>query len=155
MEKIRQMTKVPTESNLSAANAFCGKAEEPTVKELATVLGKAKPAWDQLLGELEGELGVNEQEWRCYSPKAGWSLRVKRKGRTIVWLGPREKAFVVAFILGDKALQAARTSKLPQVVLDAMETAPKYPEGTGVRLLVKSAGDLGAIKRLAAIKIAN
>jgi hypothetical protein len=136
-------------------NAFIGKAQEPTDEELAAALGKAKLAWDQLLSELGQELGVTVHEWRCYSPKAGWSLRVKRKARTIVWLSPRAGAFMAAFILGDKAIEAARSAKLPQRIVEAIQTAPKYPEGTGVRITVKSIKDLAAIKNLAVIKIAN
>jgi hypothetical protein len=36
-----------------------------------------------------------------------------------------------------------------------MNEAPKYPEGTGVRLLVKTARDIGPLMKLAAIKLAN
>jgi hypothetical protein len=146
---------IQTRASPQTGNAFCGKTEQPTPDELAAALGKAQPVWDQLVSELEQELGANVREWKCYSPKAGWSLRMKRKARTIVWLGPREGAFIVAFILGDRALQAARATRLPQKFANAIETAPKYPEGTGVRILVKSPKDLPALMALAGIKTAN
>ena len=87
--------------------------------------------------------------------KAGWSLRVKRKARTIVWLGPRESAFIAAFILGDKAMRAAQAGKLPQRIIEMMNAAPKYPEGTGVCLLIKTQKDIATVKSLTAIKLAN
>jgi hypothetical protein len=136
-------------------NAFIGKTTAPTDAELSAALGDARPAWDQLLAELAGELGVNVREWSSYSVKAGWSLRLKRKSRTIVWLGPRAGAFLVAFILGDKAMRAAKASKLPRRIVEIMNEAPKYPEGTGVRMVIKAVKDLAAIKTLAAIKLAN
>jgi hypothetical protein len=136
-------------------NAFIGKAEKPTDGELTAALGPARTTWDQLLAALAQEYGANIHEWNCYSPKAGWSLRVKRKARTIVWLGPREGSFMAAFILGDKAMQAARASKLPQRIVKIMNAAPKYPEGTGVRITLKTPKDLTAVKTLAAIKLAN
>jgi hypothetical protein len=108
-----------------------------------------------LLADLEREFGVNVREWNSYSPKAGWSLRLKRKARTIVWLGPREDSFIAAFILGDKAMRAARAAKLPQRIVKIMNEAPKYPEGTGVRIALKTPKDLAAVKTLAAIKLAN
>ena len=80
---------------------------------------------------------------------------MKRKARTIVWLGPREGCFIAAFILGDKAMQAARAGKLPQRIVKIMNEAPKYPEGTGVRITLKTPKDLAAVKTLAAIKLAN
>ena len=119
------------------------------------MLGQAKPVWDQLLAELDGEFGVNVREWSSYSPKAGWSLRLKRKSRTIAWLGPSEGAFMVAFILGQKAVETARASRLPQRILRILQEAPRYPEGTGVRIMVKTASDLASIKALTAVKLAG
>ena len=136
-------------------NAFINKPEPPSDADVASALGPAKAAWDQFLAGLAGELGVDVHEWKCHSPKWGWSLRVKRKARTIVWLSPCGSGFNVAFILGDKAMQAARQSKLPKRIVEALDAAPKYPEGTGVRLHVKSTRALGALKKLAAIKLAN
>ena len=136
-------------------NAFIGKAKKPTDAELAAALGPAKPIWDQLLADLSQECGANVQEWNSYSPKAGWSLRVKHKDRTIVWLAPCAGCFRVAFIFGDKAMQAARQNKWPKRVIKVMDEAPKYPEGTGIRLEVKSSRDIGTLKKLAAIKLAN
>ena len=138
-----------------AANAFINKSRQPTDTELATALGAAKAVWDQLLVGLDKEYDVNVHEWKCYSPKWGWSLRVKRKARTIVWLSPHEGRFTVLFILGGKAMQAARQVRFPQRIVKAMKEAPKYPEGTGVRLVIISSRDIGALKKLAAIKLAN
>ena len=117
-------------------------------------LGEAKPVWDQLVKEL-ARLEVNGLEWRSYSPEAGWALRLKRKQRTIVWLAPCPGALRVAFILGDRAVEAARKSKLPARVTKALAAAPRYPEGTGLRIETRSARDLAAILRLAEIKLAH
>jgi len=137
------------------ANAFIGKAEKPTDEELATSLGPAKAVWDQLLADLAQELGASVHEWKCYSRKAGWSLRVKRKERTVVWLAPSRGAFNVAFILGAKAMRAAREGQFPQRIVKALDRATKYPEGTGVRLEVKAPREIAVLKKLAAIKLAN
>jgi hypothetical protein len=136
-------------------NAFINKPEPPRDAEVAAALGPAKAAWDQFLADLAGELGVDVHEWKCHSLKWGWSLRVKRKARTIVWLSPCGSGFNVAFILGDKAMQAARQSKWPKRIVEALDAATKYPEGTGIRLHVKSTRAVGALKKLAAIKLAN
>lgn len=136
-------------------NAFIGKSKKPTDADLVAALSASKKLWDELVSELADEIGADVQEWSSYSPKAGWSLRVKHKKRTIVWLAPCSGCFRVAFILGDKAMKAARQSKLPKQVLKALEEAPRYPEGTGVRLTVKAAGDLAAIRELALVKLKN
>ena len=136
-------------------NAFIGAMDQPVDVALSTALGPAKLAWDRLLSRLEVELGAGVLEWKCHSPKWGWSLRVIRKKRTIVWLSPARDVFEVLFILGDRAMAAARQARLPQRIVRAIDTAPKYPEGTGVRLAVKSPRDVGGLMKLAAIKVAN
>jgi hypothetical protein len=144
-------TKAPT----LAPNAFIGKSEKPTEAELAAALGPSKTLWDQLVDDLARESGVDVQEWNSYSPKAGWSLRLKRKERNIVYLGPLQGGFRVAFILGDKAVKAARRSKLPARVLKIIAESPRDPEGTGVRMLVNGLEDVEVVKQLALIKLEN
>jgi len=136
-------------------NAFIGKAEKPTDSDLAAALGPAKPLWDGLIADLAAQQEVTIQEWSSYSIKAGWSLRLKKKKRTIVWMAPCNGCFRVAFILGDKAVQAARKGALPARVLRALDEAEKYPEGTGIRLEIERPRDLPMVKKLAAIKLAN
>jgi hypothetical protein len=136
-------------------NAFIGKTKKPTDDELAAALGPAKSVWDRLVKDLAEESGVDVQEWNSYSPKAGWSLRLKRKKRTIAWLAPCQGCFRVAFILGDKAMKAARECGLPQRVIKILDEAPRYPEGTGVRLEVKAVKDVTVLKKLASVKLEN
>src|SRR5947209_1632458 len=99
-------------------NAFAGQANPPTEDALASELGAAKPAWDALLKGLSEQLGLAVQDWNSYSRKAGWSLRVKMSDRNIVYLSPGHGVFMASFALGDKAIRAARESKLPKHVID-------------------------------------
>lgn len=135
-------------------NAFIGKPKPPTAAELTAALGPAKPIWDELIADLQ-QAGVADREWNTYSLKAGWSLRLKRKGRNIVYLAPCQGCFRAALILGDKAVQAARGSKLPLRTAKILDAAPRYPEGTGVRLEIKKPKDIEMVKQLAAIKLAH
>jgi len=138
-----------------AKNAFIGKETEPTDAELTDALGPAKAVWDQLLTELAGEHGLDIREWKCHSPKWGWSLRVKLKKRTIVWLSPLTGCFEVLFIFGAKAMSASQQCKLPKHIVEALKAAPKYPEGTGLRLKVRTLREISALGKLVAIKMAN
>ena len=100
--------------------------------------------------------GVSQQEWKgVVVKKYGWSLRLKKKGRNIIYLSPGKDCFMASFVLSDKALGEAKHAHLPKGVQDALETAPRYPEGNGLRMLVRRARDVGAIRKIAAIKIAN
>ncbi|MGP8243817.1 MAG: DUF3788 domain-containing protein [Bryobacteraceae bacterium] len=137
------------------ANAFFGKSEKPTENELARELGAAKAIWDQLLAELAEECDLVTREWNSYSRQAGWSLRLKRGERNIVYLSPGRGCLVASFALGDRAVRAARESNLPKRVMQIIEEAKRYAEGTAVRLEVNGPRDIAAIKRLVAIKLEN
>lgn len=138
---------------MPAQNPFVGKATRPSDSDLEKALGRAKPLWDQLIAELASEHDVTTQEWKSYSPKYGWSLRLMRGKRTIVWLAPYAGAFQVLFILGERALTAIRQTAVPARVLRMLDEAPKYPEGTGLRFEIKTAKDIAVVKKLAAIKL--
>ena len=136
-------------------NAFIDKPRKPTDKDLAAALGSAKALWDQLLAELADDVHLVDREWNSYSPKAGWSLRVKEKKRNILYLGPCQGSFRVALVLGGKAVQAALHSKLPPRMIKMIQEAKQYPEGRAVRMDVKRASDINIIKILARVKLDN
>ena len=132
-------------------NAFIGRTKPPTDDELSAELGAVRALWDELLAEL----ALPIQEWHSYSPKAGWSLKLKLGKRTILYLAPCHGKFRVAFVLGAKAVQAALESKLSKAVIKVIDEAPRYVEGTGIRLEVTARKDLAAIKTLTEVKLAN
>ena len=137
-----------------APNAFIGKKAAPNDAELASALGTAKPLWGRVVSALLAESPELVAEWKCSSPKLGWGLRLQHKQRNIVYLSPCTGSFRVGFVLGDRALVAAREAGLPKRIVDIITTAPKYAEGTGVRFEVTEK-DLDAICKLAKIKISH
>jgi len=136
-------------------NAFIGKTAQPTAREVAAALGPSITAGKELLDWLGEEQHVTGQEWNSFSPKYGWTLKMKLKRRTILHLSPCDQCFRVMFILSARAVEAARTSNLPKAVLKALDEAPRYPEGTGLRFVISEAKDLAAIRQLALVKLAN
>ena len=140
---------------MDTPNAFIGKATAPSAEELSAALGPTSALWRQLVDTLIKEHASLDLEWHSLQPKYGWNLILKLKKRRIVYLGPSVGCFRASFVLGDRAVTAARLSSLPKPVLELLEQAPHYAEGTGLRLLVKTAKDLPAIRKLAQIKLAN
>jgi hypothetical protein len=136
-------------------NAFIGKNVQPSAEEVSLMLGESADAWETFVNWMAEEHGVMVQEWNSYSIKSGWALRLKLKKRNIAYLSPCEGCFRVAFILGDRAMEAARQTRFSPAGAQAIKEATKYPEGTGIRLLVSRTRDLPAIKKLAEIKLAN
>lgn len=126
----------------------------PSGAEVAAALGSAARAWDELLAWLNGQK-IDCQEWKSISPKYGWSLRPAVKKRTVLHLSPCEGSFRVVFILGDRAVAAAKESDLPAALRKEIAEAGRYAEGTGVRLTVRGPGDLPAVRKLVGIKLAN
>ena len=110
---------------------------------------------DRLVICLARKHGVTEEEWKAYSKNSGWTLRLKRKGRTIVYLSPYRGSFLAAFALGDRAVAAARESDLPEWVMKIITEAKRYAEGTAMRIEVKQAKDMAAVEALAVIKLAH
>ncbi len=137
-------------------NAFLGKPTRPSDDELAAALGRSTKVWNEFIQWMADEMQIATQEWKgiCVK-KYGWSLRLKQKSRNIVYLGPGQGCFMVSFVLSDKALSAAKEAHLPKAVADALASAPRYPEGNGLRLVVYCSADLPAIRKIAAIKAAN
>jgi uncharacterized protein DUF3788 len=141
---------------MECSNAFAGKAEEPTHSEVAETLGAKVKLWDELIEWMREKEGVQDQEWKgVVVKKYGWSLRLKKKGRNIVYLSPGKECFMASFVLSDKALDEAKHAHLSKSVQDALEAAPRYPEGNGLRLRVSRASDLVAVRKIAGIKVQN
>jgi hypothetical protein len=135
-------------------NAFIGKPTAPATEELFSALGPVAVVWRELI-DWFAEQNVTEQEWKSSGKKYGWSLRLKVKKRNIIYLSPCEGCFRVALVFGDKAMVAARQSNLSKKTIKLLDEAPRYPEGTGLRMVVQSAEDLVEICKLALIKLAN
>lgn len=136
-------------------NAFLGKAEQPSASDIAAVLGPVTSVWNDFVHWM-ADAGAPAQEWKSvYVNKYGWTLRLKNRKRNIVYLSPCEGCFRVAFLLSDKAMEAVRHTPFPKTISDLLANAPRYPEGTGVRLIVHSERDLEPIRKIAEIKMAN
>lgn len=131
------------------------KSKKPDDNTLAEVLGRTKRLWDDLINHIVQEYEPVTQEWNFDGEKYGWSIRLKRKKRTILYLIPCRRYFLCAFVFGGKATEAARQGDLSSDVMKTINEAPVYGEGRGFRLEVKKKLDVEAMKKLAVIKMAN
>jgi hypothetical protein len=138
-----------------ALSAFDDKSKTPRAAELKKVLGRTSGLWVKLKDHLESEYQPLSEKWTFAGQKWGWSLQLKQKKRTILYMTPREKHFSAGFALGERAVKAAHESDLPDSVLAIIDSARKYAEGRGVRIEVRTRKDLENTKKLAAIKMAN
>ena len=138
-----------------ALSAFDDKSSTPRSSELKETLGRSSSLWDQLRDHLASEYKPLAEKWMFSGEKWGWSLQLKRKKRTILYMTPCKKHFLAGFALGEKAVKAAHESDLTDSVLTLIDSARKYAEGRGVRIEVRTKKNLESTQKLAAIKMAN
>ena len=127
----------------------------PSQTEVDESLGPSARLWARLVAGVAKVHAPIEQVWTFSGPKYGWSLRLKRKDRVVLYLIPQLGHFLVGVVLGEKAVRAAREADLPAAVLEAMESARPYAEGRGIRVPVRDAEDVQAAMKLAALKMAR
>jgi len=138
-----------------ALSAFDDKARPPRPVELKETLGRSSALWDRLKEHLASEYPPLTEKWMFSGAKWGWSLQLKHKKRAILYMTPCVKHFLAGFALGEKAVKAAHASDVSDSVLALIDSAPRYVEGRGVRIEVRTKKDLEDVKRLAVVKMAN
>lgn len=137
-----------------ALSAFAEKARPPVAAEVARVLGAAAPSWDELRAHVAATCPPVSEEWGFPGAKYGWSLRLRRKERILLYLTPQEGCFVAGVVLGDRAVAALPGSGVSERVLSLFAAARRYVEGTGIRLEIGPDGDLDDFRRLLVLKTA-
>lgn len=138
-----------------ALSAFDDKTKPPQDDDLAAVLGKSYRLWKELKEAISAKYAPIAAEWGFSGKAYGWGLRLKRDKRAILYMTPCNEYFLVSFALGEKAVAAAHQSKLPAAILKAIDDAPRYAEGRGVRFEIHSAKDIRHMETLAEIKMAD
>ncbi|MDX2436833.1 MAG: DUF3788 family protein [Acidobacteriota bacterium] len=138
-----------------ALSAFDDKSKTPSRGDLTDVLGDAIGMWNQIIVEIGSRFYPLAQDWGFSGKNWGWGLRLKHKKRAVLYLTPSNGFFYAGFALGQKAVDQAHDSDLPPSILEAIDSPPKYAEGRGVRLEVRSDFDVRAVTQLADIKMAN
>ena len=136
-------------------NAFIGRTKAPSDADLVAALGAVKQLWDEIVVGMAQDLGLTGSEWKSYGAKHGWALQLRRGKRNIVHLAPCEGSIRVLFILGERAVAAARAAGLGARAGKVIDDAPRYPEGTGIRLEVSRPTQISLVRKLARIKLDN
>ena len=131
------------------------RPKEMVAEDVARALGRSWAAWHALVGWLSEHYAPLSEEWKFAGAQWGWSLRAKRRKRTIVYLLPCRKYFRVTLILGDKAVNLLRQSGLPQPISTEIRQAKRYPEGRVVRFTIRFKNQLPPIMQLVEAKMST
>lgn len=138
-----------------ALSAFADKSHPPTDADLAGTLGPMFAAWLDLQARVAARDPRASTVWAFGGKSIGWGLRLKVRDRIVLYMTPCQDHFLVSFVLGERAVTAARESGLPAAVLAAIDGAKKYAEGRGVRFPIRTPGQIRHMDTLAGIKLAS
>ena len=138
-----------------ALSVFADRSKLPAEPEIAAELGNSFPLWQELKNNLLKTYAPVTQAWRYYNSRSGWTLVLKHHRRTVLYLLPGRGYFTVMFVFGEKAVEAAHRSDLPQEILDRIDQAEPYVEGRTFQVQVRSSEDCDHVMKLAAVKLAR
>lgn len=134
---------------------FASKAEKPDDFMLSGALGDMFGVWMNIREYVLVAYPKAIEEWNLPGQKYGWSFRIKDKKRAIIYMLPREKFFLVAFVYSAKATSEALASEINGEIKSIIESAKVYAEGRGFRIEVRNESIIEDIKKLIDIKLNN
>ena len=138
-----------------ALSAFDDESKQPQASDLKKTLSRTNTHWDNLITYIASEYPPLDETWSFSGANWGWSLRLKQRKRTVLYMTPCKGYFLVGFALGEKAVKAAHGSTLSDSILAVIDGAKKYAEGRAVRIEIRNKQDLENVKKLSLIKMAN
>jgi len=137
------------------AKLFMEKLIQPNEESIKEALGLKYKYWKEIRTSLDKEYEDLKEEWKYYGQKLGWTLKLFYKKRNLFFFSVYEDHFLIAFVFGDKAVEAISKSNVPAKLIDELVTSKKYTEGRGLRIEVRGKTDVKIILRLVEIKIMN
>lgn len=132
---------------------FNDKTKVPDNFMLTEALGDLHPVWMEIRDYVYRMYSNAIEEWNWPGKNYGWSFRIKDKKRAIIYLLPRDKFFLVAFVFGEKATKEALDSNIDPGIKTIIESARVYAEGRGFRIEVRNDAIVDDIKTLIDIKL--
>jgi hypothetical protein len=136
-----------------ALSCFDVKEHPPRSSEVERALGATSSLWKELVTEVEHRYPPIEPVWHHAGKSFGWSLRLKRGERIVLYMTPQQGRFLVGVVLGEQAVDAAERCGLPADVRELLDRAPRNAEGRGLRVPVTGRAELDAVCVLAAAKM--
>ena len=135
-----------------ATSIFDDKAVVPSDSMVEMAIADKKSLWDNLKSHVAENYQGISSEWKMYSKKAGWNLVFKKSKRTFFYFVPCESHFIIAFVLGEKAVETALLSPVSEKAKAEIQDADVCAMGHSFFVYVKSEQDLEDVFTLLKIK---
>ena len=136
-----------------ASSIFTDKVNTPDITDLQAALGDSYPLWQTIVEYIHQKYNDTEEEWIYPGVKYGWSLRIKDKCRSILYLLPRDNYFKAAFIFGQRATDRIMSSCVRSMIKTELESAREYAQGRGIKIDVRIPSVIKSINILIDIKL--
>lgn len=125
------------------------ESHPPTESEMAAALGEMYPAFQALVGRA----GPGAAEWRRYSLKSPWVLKVSQGKRSLFYARPESGHVLVTVLLGGRAVEAALAGQVSKRLHASIREAKVYPEGRPVSVVIRKPSDIAGVEQLIAVKL--
>ncbi|MCL2861139.1 MAG: DUF3788 domain-containing protein [Firmicutes bacterium] len=135
-----------------ATSIFDNKAIMPDDSMVETAIAETIPLWNNLKKHVAENYSGIISEWKMYTKKSGWSLVFRKAKRTLFYFVPCEKHFIIAFVLGEKAVKTAMESSISNKARKEIADADFCAMGYSFFVYVKNDSDLEDVKILLKIK---
>ena len=118
-------------------------------------LAATKRMFDELALHIEKKYGTYKPEWKFYSQKSGWIMKMYSKKRNVLFVIPCNGFFKVSFTFGEKAFEQILLGNFSEIVKRALLEAPKYAEGRSIIFEVNNVDDFDTVVNLIDVKMSN
>ncbi len=135
------------------AKLFMDKSVQPNEERLKEALGMNYKYWKEIKTTLNAKYENLKEEWKYYGKKTGWTLKLFYKKRNLFFFSVYEDCFKIAFVFGDRAVDAITKSDIPSKYINEILAAKKYAEGRGLIIVVRNKVEEKIIIKLTEIKI--
>ena len=127
----------------------------PSAADFFDLLGPASAMWSELQEAIRAACPTMTERWVYGGRKCGWSCRLERGNKGILYMTPDAGHLRVGLALPDAAREAALASDLPAPIREELTTATRAMEGWPIRMPVRTAADVAVALKLAEIKLAS
>ena len=135
-----------------ATSIFDNKATIPNEEMVATALADTNELWDRLQSHVKEHYQVTSRDWKFYSKKAGWTLRITGEKRNLIFFSPNDDYFLVTVNMSVKVSKIVLDLDISDTTKKLIKEAKPYAEGLSILIEVKKEEDLEDIKTILNIR---
>lgn len=130
------------------------KSHPPSEEDIAAIIGQPAAQFWSELRRFVCETYILSPEWKYEGIKSGWSLYMRKGGRSLLTLSPKSSGLSALVVLGAKESEKAlaEASSFGPNVRERLQTAPVFHDGRWLFISVNSSRDVEDIQRLLLIK---